>query len=67
MSDNGEMTKDVTIAVRVSKELKAALEAAAEAEMRSPGNLVTKVLTEYLHSTGHLVPSKPKPAPRKGR
>ena len=66
MYDNASMTKDTLLAVRIPKELKDALQAAAEADMRSPGNLVTKVLTDYLRSSGYLTASG-RPTKRKGQ
>jgi len=51
------MSKDTVFAVRIPKELKDAISAAAEADMRTPGNLVTKILTDYMRASGYLAGS----------
>jgi len=66
MYDNASVTKDTLLAVRIPKELKDAIYAAAAADMRSPGNLVTKILTDYLRNSGHLA-GPGRPSKRKGR
>jgi len=61
------MSKDTVFAVRIPKELKDAISAAAEADMRSPGNLVTKIITDYLRTAGYLAAGNlPKARKRKG-
>lgn len=51
-------TRNAPIAFRITPELKAALEGAAEADSRSLSSLVIKVLTEWAKANGHL-PEKP--------
>jgi len=67
MFNNVSMRKDTIFAVRIPQELKDAINAAAEAEMRSPGNFVTKVLTDYLRGTGYLSGPGGRPTKRKDR
>lgn len=51
--------------IRVSKELREALEAAAEDDERTPSNLVRKILAGSMRKQGYLkVPSKNKPEQR---
>jgi hypothetical protein len=48
------MTKTASITLRVTKEVKAAIEEAATADSRSVAGLVDKVLTEYLRQNGWI-------------
>ena len=48
------MAKTPSLGIRVKPETKAALEKAAEADMRSVSSLVEKILVEWLKSKGHL-------------
>lgn len=52
MADNSKRT--ASLGVRVQPNVKAALEAAAEADNRSVASLVEKVLIDWLKSKGHL-------------
>jgi hypothetical protein len=48
------MVKTSAISVRVSDEVKAAAEKAAEADSRSVASFVEKLLTDHLRKTGYL-------------
>ncbi|WP_082483823.1 Arc family DNA-binding protein [Rubellimicrobium mesophilum] len=48
------MTKSLPISFRLPEETKAALERAAKADARSVSSLVTKILTDWLKTNGHL-------------
>jgi hypothetical protein len=48
------MVKTSAISVRVSDEVKAAAEKAAEADSRSVASFVEKLLTEHLRKAGYL-------------
>ncbi len=51
-------SRNAPLAFRITPELKAALERAAEEDARSVSSLVIKVLTEWAKANGHL--EKPK-------
>ena len=48
------MRKDANLTVRIPTGLRLALERAAQADMRTSGNMVVKVLTEFLIRGGWL-------------
>lgn len=48
------MGKTPSLGVRVQPQTKAALEKAAEADMRSVSSLIEKILTEWLRANGYL-------------
>ncbi len=54
------MGKTPSLGIRVQPEIKAALQKAAEADMRSVSSLIEKILTEWLRANGHLNEGKRK-------
>jgi hypothetical protein len=54
------------ITVRIPAAVKASLERAAEADMRSLASLTAKVLTDYVRTEGFLIEEQPT-APRRRR
>jgi hypothetical protein len=48
------VVKTPSLGVRVKPEVKAALQAAAEADVRSLSSMVEKILTEWLREKGFL-------------
>lgn len=48
------MAKSSPLAFRIEPEVKAALEHAAKADIRSVSSLVEKILTEWLREKGYL-------------
>jgi hypothetical protein len=59
----GDMDKDTRLTFRLSTETREALEAAAEKDHRSVGNLLDLIVIEWLEAKGHLR----KPAPKRSR
>jgi len=54
------MAKTEALSVRVSREIKAALQREAEADHRSLASLVMKILVEWLRRRGALLPRSTK-------
>lgn len=52
------MAKTHPLGFRVEPEVKAALEAAAKADMRSVSSLIEKILVEWLRANGHMPKAK---------
>jgi hypothetical protein len=48
------MVKTPSLGVRLHPEVKAALQRAAEADLRSISSMVEKILIEWLRDSGHL-------------
>jgi hypothetical protein len=53
------MAKTPSLGIRVQPETKAALEKAAQADMRSVSSLIEKILVRWLRSEGYLPTEQP--------
>ena len=61
------MSKTPSLGVRVRPAVKAALQRAAEADVRTLSSMVEKILTDWLVKEGLLGPEKPAPRKRGSR
>ena len=57
------MTRDAQLTFRLERFTREAVDRAAEAEHRTPGDLARLILTEWLEAKGYL--DAPKKAPRR--
>lgn len=46
--------KSLPVSVRLPREVKAAVEKAAKADVRSVSSLIEKIVTDFLRQSGHL-------------